>query len=162
MRWDLVTNFEVLKKGVYSRAVKSYSGTEDFFKEHFPGKPRVPQVFFIEMIAQAGGVLFGLGLDFKKEIILAKAQEVEFFLDVAPPCELVIEARIEDEREDGAWISGTVTQNGQRVAQAKILLAVVDGLVEGKTNIVFNEIFMKKYNVLEIARLSPSDGVGVS
>ena len=162
MRWDLVTSFEVLKKGVYSRAVKSYSGFEDFFKEHFPGKPLVPQAFFIEMIAQTGGVLFGLGLDFKKEIILAKAEEVEFFLDVAPPCELVIEARIQDEREDGAWISGAVTHNGVIAARAKSLLAVVDHLVEGKTNIVFNEIFMKKYNVLEIARQSQVDGVGVS
>jgi hypothetical protein len=44
VRWDLVTRFEVLKKGGpacrqagYSRAFKSYSGNEDLFKEHFPG-----------------------------------------------------------------------------------------------------------------------------
>ena len=175
MRWDLVTRFEVLKKGEpacrlpagrqgeagYSRAFKSYSGEEDLFKEHLPGKPRVPQVFFIEMIAQAGGVLFGLGLGFKKEIILAKIEDAEFFLEAAPPCEFLIEARIEDAREDGAWISGVVTQNGRTVAQAKILLAVVDELAPGKTNIVFNQAFMKKYNVLEIASKSENSGACV-
>lgn len=162
MRWDLVTRFEVLKKGEYSRAFKAYSGEEDFFKEHFPGKPRVPGPFFIEMIAQAGGVLFGLSLDFKKEIILAKIEDAEFFLEAVPPCELVIEARIEDAREDGAWIWGTVTQNGKIAAQAKILLAVVDELAQGKTSIVFNQAFMKKYNILEIARKSENSGAPVS
>ncbi len=162
MRWDLVTRFEVLKKGEYSRAFKSYSGSEDFFKEHFPGNPRVPQPFFIEMIAQAGGVLFGLGFDFKKEIILAKIEDAEFFLEAAPPCEFVIEAHIEEAREEGAWISGVVTQNGRTAAQAKILLAVVDELAPGKTNIVFNQAFMKKYNILEIARKSENSGARVS
>ena len=46
MRWDLVTSFQVLKKGSHSRAFKTYSGEEDFFKEHFPGRPRVPEPFF--------------------------------------------------------------------------------------------------------------------
>ena len=154
MRWDLITRFEVLKRGVSSRAVKSYSGREDFFSEHFPGKPQVPQPFFVEMIAQAGGALFGLGLDFRREVVLAKIEDAEFYREVAPPCDLLIDARIEDEREDGAWISGVVTQNGEKVAQAKILLAAVEGLVDGKKNIVFNEHFMKKYNILAIAKKS--------
>lgn len=158
MRWDLVTRFEVLKKGDFSRAVKEYQGDEDFFKYHFPGKPRVPQAFLIEMIAQAGGVLFGLSLNFQKEIILAKIEEAEFFSDVKPPCQLVIEARIGDEREDGAWISGTVSCGEKEVAKANILLAVVDTLIEGKKNIVFNEAFMKKYQILEIARQSQALG----
>ena len=168
MRWDLVTRFEVIKKGTpanqqagHSRAVKIYTGSEDFFKEHFPGKPRVPQPFLLEMMAQAGGVLFGLELDFKKEVILAKIEDAKFFGEVAPPCELLIETRIEEVREDGAWIRGAVTHNGQTAAQAKILLAAVDSLIQGKSNIVFNEAFMKKYHVLEIARRSRNEGAHV-
>ena len=104
------------------------------------------------MMAQAGGVLFGLGLDFKKEIILAKIEDARFFSEVAPPCELVIEACIEEEREEGAWIEGAVTHKNQKVAEAKILLAAVESLVEGKAQIVFNEPFMKKYQIREVAR----------
>ena len=72
MRWDLIEKFEILKKGSYARAFKNFSGKEDFFAEHYPGAPIVPESLFIEMVAQTGGVLFGFGLDFKKEVILAK------------------------------------------------------------------------------------------
>ena len=162
MRWDLVTRFEVLQKGIYSRAIKSYTGREDFFSEHFPGKPRVPQPFLLEMIAQAGGVLFGLGLDFKKEVILAKIEDAVFHDEVAPPCELLIEARMEEEREDGAWVAGTVTHKTKVVAEARILLAAVENLIEGKAGIVFNSIFMEKYQILEIAKKSQAEGARVS
>ena len=66
MRWDLIEKFEVLKKGSYGRGIKKFTGQEDFFKENFPGSPRVPEPLFVEMIAQTGRVLFGQGLDFKK------------------------------------------------------------------------------------------------
>ena len=154
MRWELITRFEVLKRGSHSRAVKSFTGAEDFFKDNFPGNPRVPEPFFIEMIAQAGGVLFGLGLDFKKEVILAKIEDVNVYLDVPPPCDLVVETQIEDEREDGAWVAGHVSWNGRRVMEGRVLLAAVDVLIEGKNNIVFNEHFMKSYDILGVARRS--------
>ena len=162
MRWELITRFEVLKKGEYSRAVKSYAGTEDFFKEHLPGKPLVPQVFFVEMVAQAGGVLFGLGIDFKKEVILAKVEETSFYADVAPPCELVIEARMEDGSEDGAWVRGTVAHMGKKVMETRILLAAVESVVEGRANIVFNDHFMKSYDIRAIAKKSEALGSAVS
>ncbi len=87
MRWDLIEKFEVLKKGEVALAVKSFSGHEDFFAENFLGNPLVPEPLFVEMIAQAGGVLFGLTLDFQKEVILAKISEANFFGAVAAPVE---------------------------------------------------------------------------
>ena len=158
MRWDLITRFEVLKKGVRALAVKSYTGREDFFKEHFPQKPLVPETLLIEMIAQAGGILFGLGLDFQKEVILAKIEDARFYAPVPPPCALTIEARLDDEREDGAWIHGSVTCKNKKIMEAKILLAAVDGLVEGKKNIVFNERLMKSYGIPAIAKKNGDRG----
>jgi 3-hydroxymyristoyl/3-hydroxydecanoyl-(acyl carrier protein) dehydratase len=157
MRWDILEKLEVLKKGARVRALKSFSGQEDFFKENFPGKPLVPEPFFIEMIAQAGGVLYGLGLDFKKEVILAKIGEARFLKPVAPPCVFVIDAAIEEEREDGAWIAGTVKQNGVAVAEARILLAAVEGLSQNghpQKQIVFSDQFLKHFDVLSIAKKS--------
>lgn len=162
MRWELITRFEVLKKGEYSRAVKTYAGTEDFFQEHFPGRPLVPQAFFVEMCAQAGGVLFGLGIDFKKEVVLVKIEEARFFEDVAPPCELTVEARLDESGEDGAWVLGQVSRAGKKVMETKILLAAVDSVVEGKTGIVFNEHFMKSYDIMGVAKRSQVLGSAVS
>ena len=149
MRWDLVDRFEVLKKGVYSRAVKAFNGTEDFFSEHEPGHPRVPEPLFIEMMAQAGGVLFGLSVGFKKEVILAKIEGARFEKAVAPPCQFIIEARIEEEREEGAWISGEIKQGAEPIARARILLVTMETLAgsEGKS-VVFNDGFLKHYEIL--------------
>src|SRR5262245_42547911 len=130
MRWDLLDRFEILQRGVHSRAVKSFSGREDFFAEHFPGKPTLPQTLMIEMIAQAGGVLFGLGIDFKKEVILVKVTEAAFPHEIAPPCELTVEARIEEQSEDGAWVSGRVSRGADTAAEARIMLIAVESLGE--------------------------------
>jgi 3-hydroxyacyl-[acyl-carrier-protein] dehydratase len=155
MRWDLIDRFEVLQKGRLSRAVKSFSGKEDFFSEHFPGIPSVPESLFIEMIAQAGGVLFGLGLRFEKEVILAKIEEARFSKICVPPCSFAIEAVMEDEREEGAWVRGLVRENGAAVAGARILLVAVDELVNEKQGkIVFTDQFLKQYRVLEVAKAS--------
>jgi len=155
MKWDLVDKFEFLKKGESSRAVKSFSGSEDFFVENFPGKPVVPDPLFVEMIAQAGGVLYGYGIDFKQEVILAKVSEAKFPKAVSPPCTFQIEAFIEEEREEGAWITGTVKTGKDLVAEARILLIAVESFEAGrKTQIVFSETFLKHFDIYNIAKLS--------
>jgi 3-hydroxyacyl-[acyl-carrier-protein] dehydratase len=155
MRWDLIDKFEVLKKGRFSRAVKSFSGDEDFFSENFPGHPLVPETLLLEMIAQAGGVLFGLSLDFKKEVILAKISNASFGKPVPPPCRLSVEARLEEEREEGAWISGAVKAAGQTVAQAKMLLVTFESLERSFAGkVVFNEGFLNHFDIYNVAKMS--------
>ena len=154
MRWDLIEKFEIIKKGRVAKAFRNFSGHEDFFVEHFPGNPLVPEPLLIEMIAQAGGVLFGLGLDFKKEVILAKILKADFFGVVQPPCHLVVEVRLDEEREEGAWISGTVKTNGQTAAEASILLVSMDSLPENKTKIVFNDYFLEHFEIYNVAKAS--------
>ena len=157
MRWDLIDKFEILKKGECARASKSFSGEEDFFAEHFPGRPLVPEPLFIEMIAQAGGVLLGLGMDFKKEVILAKIAHARFFTPVVPPCCFTIEAKIDEEREEGAWISGTIRQKDTLVAETTLLLVTIDAFGDGKNgSIVFNDTFLKHYDVYHVAKISGS------
>ena len=155
MRWDIIEKFEVLKKGQYSKAFKSFSGNEDFFREHFPGNPLVPEPLFIEMIAQAGGVLFGYSIDFKKEIILAKITNARFLKEVSPPCEFSIEAYLEEEREEGAWISGTVKVGEELVAEAQIILMSIDFFQNSKKeNVVFNENFLTHFDIYNVAKAS--------
>ena len=160
MRWDLLDRFEVLKKNEVAKAFKTFSGEEDFFAEHHPGDPSMPEPLFIEMIAQTGGVLYGLGIEFKKEVILVKIEDAEFQTVVRPPCRLEVEARITGESEDGAWISGEVRQEGKRVASARILLIAIEslnGLSSGK--IVFNDHFLSHYDIWNVAK--KSEGIKV-
>lgn len=156
MRWDLLDKFELLQRSVRSRAVKSLTGREDLFAEHYPGKPVLPEPLLIEMVAQAGGVLFGLGLDFKKEVILAKINAAEFPREITPPCTLTIDARLEDEREEGAQIEGTVTTaSGDIAARVELMLVSMDSLqgVPGG-QVVFPKSFLEHYDVFNIAKLS--------
>lgn len=155
MRWNLIDGFQVLKKGEYARAHKSFEGTEDFFAGHFPGEPLVPETLLIEMVAQTGGTLLGLGLDFGKEVILAKIASAKFGRAAAPPCRLEIEAVIEEEREEGAWIAGTVRSQGEVAGEVRLLLVTMDAIdgAEGK-RVVFTEDFLKHYRVYEVARMS--------
>lgn len=153
MRWELIEKFDTLKKGFYAKSQKSYSGREDFILDH---SGTVPETLFIEMVAQTGGVLFGLGLDFKKELILAKVAEARFHEPVAPPCRLDIEAWIEEEREEGAWIKGKVSCQDRAVADVKLLLVSMDGL-EGGKKIVFNDHFLSHYDVYAVAARSGSE-----
>jgi 3-hydroxyacyl-[acyl-carrier-protein] dehydratase len=153
MRWDLLEKFELLRRGDSARAVKSFSGSEDFFAEHFSGRPVVPETLFVEMIAQCGGVLYGLGLDFQKEVILAKIIEARFPQSAAPPCSFTVEAELTAESESGACVSGRVYHGDRLAAEAEILLVSVDAL-EGQKKIVFNETFLKHYDVYNVARKS--------
>ncbi|MBI3251872.1 MAG: hypothetical protein HYZ52_00935 [Candidatus Omnitrophica bacterium] len=143
-----------MKKGSFSRARKSFSGEEDFFQDHFPGRPLVPETILIEMIAQAGGVLLGLEMDFKKEVILAKIAEARFAEAVSPPCTLVVEARIAEAREEGAWIEGTVLCGGKTAARTRLLLVTMEALDKEKGPVVFSDGFLKNLNVYEVVRQS--------
>lgn len=123
----------------------------------------MPEPLFIEMIAQAGGALFGLGLDFKKEVILAKIARANFKKQVSPPCEFVVKTQIREEREEGALIHGRVTQGGTEVASAEIILMTVEsGHLASSKSIVFNDQFMKHYDIRHVASLSLSPGGGVA
>ncbi len=154
MRWHLLKKFEYLKPGHPARATQSFTGDEDFFAERFPGRPSVPEPLFIEMIAQTGGVLYGMTLNFSKEVVLAKIDSARFAREVMPPCDLTVEAAIEEEREEAAWITGIVRQNGEAVAEAKILLVAVDALEGPAGKVVFNDGFLKGYDIFNVVKMS--------
>lgn len=159
MRWDLVGAFETIVPHRRSSAVRVFTGQEDFFAEHLPGAPRVPETLLIELVAQTGGVLYGAGLDFKKEVILAKIEETEFPATAHPPCTLRIEAELEDEREEASWINGQVTCGGRTVAKVRLFLVTFETLGGEGQGIVFNKGFMEHYGIRGLLAASGADHV---
>ncbi|MCG3177211.1 MAG: hypothetical protein MOGMAGMI_02179 [Candidatus Omnitrophica bacterium] len=149
MRWDLIGHFETLRPHELGVAEREFTGGEDFFAEHLPGAPRLPEPLLIELVAQTGGVLYGAGLDFSREVILAKVEATDFPSPVVPPCRLRVTARLEDEREEATWVTGEVTCEGRTVARVRLFLVTFERLGQG-SGIVFNERFMDRYKIREL------------
>ena len=64
------------------------------------------------------------------------------------------EAQIDEEREEGAWVSGVVKLGEKTVAKASILLVTVNSLQENKTKIVFNDDFIERFDIYSVAKAS--------
>ena len=103
----------------------------------------------------AGPHYGGVGINWEKKVILPKISDARFFREIPPPCQLLVEATIEKEREEGAWISGTVKLGGDLVAEAKILLITIETLGEDhRKQVVFNENFLKHSDILNVVKMS--------
>ena len=139
MRWLLLEKVDSIHKGKKAIAFSKV-----------PQAPYSPEVLFIEMMAQTGGLLVGAESDYQKDLIFAKIEHAT--ITNIPKCgtPLQIEAWSESLGAEGGWLEATVTCAGGSVARAKLLLMAVAGLSAGQTkSITFHEAFMDHFNVRE-------------
>ena len=120
MRFQLVDRFEAIEPGVSAVGVKAISGTEEFFRDHFPGNPVFPGVLIIESLAQTAGGLIAISRDFEIFALMSLVQDVKF-RDFARPGHL-LQCRVEIESlDDGAArVRGTARCDGKEIARARI------------------------------------------
>lgn len=145
MRWLLLEKVLSIHKG--KKAVTSAK---------VPKAPYSPEVLFIEMMAQTGGLLVGAESDYRKDLIFAKIENATITNIPKYGTPLQIEAWSESLGAEGGWLEATITCAGGLVARAKFLLMAVAGLSAGQTkSITFHEAFMDHFNVREKV-LSPS------
>jgi UDP-3-O-[3-hydroxymyristoyl] N-acetylglucosamine deacetylase/3-hydroxyacyl-[acyl-carrier-protein] dehydratase len=108
--------------------LKNVTYNEPFFNGHFPGKPVMPGVLILEAMAQTGGMLLLNSIENsdKKLILFMSIDKAKFRRPVTPGDQLVLELRMLRRRGKTFVMTGEAKVEGQLVAEAEFMAAIVD------------------------------------
>ena len=122
---DRVLELEPEKRIV---GVKNVTLNEPFFSGHFPGRPIMPGVLLVEAMGQVGGLLLMNSFDEpeRKLVFFVALDDVRFRRPVVPGDTLRIEMTLVRLRGRTCRMTGVVTVDGARVAEATLTAVVVD------------------------------------
>ncbi|HEY6548788.1 MAG TPA: acyl-ACP--UDP-N-acetylglucosamine O-acyltransferase [Vicinamibacteria bacterium] len=109
-------------------AAKNVTGNEDFFVGHFPAQPVLPGVLLMDSLAQAAGLfLLAQARDpTRLEIQVVGMDQAKFRRPAVPGDCLTLDVRLQRRRGPLARFKGEVRAGDQRVAEALLLLRVVE------------------------------------
>ena len=109
-------------------AVKNITGKEDFLKGHFVGFPIMPGALTVEGMGQAATLLARSNIQNHqtKDVLAYKLKEVKFIAPVLPGNELKFEIDLVAQDERGAIFQGKSFVKENLVAEALLMVAVVD------------------------------------
>ncbi len=121
---DRIMNLEIDKKIV---GLKNVTMNEPFFQGHFPGQPVMPGVLIIEAMAQCGGILMLNSIENLKETLayFSTIDKAKFRRPVVPGDQLIMEVEQISKRRNIIQIRGRAFVDGQLVAEAEMMAAVV-------------------------------------
>ena len=125
MRFILVDEILELIPGRCIKAVKSISGDEEFFLDHFPGFPIVPGVLLTEMMGQAASLCLDAEKKVRGKSILAQIQKASFRDWMRPNQTAVLTANIKINREQYALASCDVEVENKKICSAELMFAFV-------------------------------------
>ena len=109
-------------------AVKELTGKEYFFKGHFVGFPIMPGALTVEGMGQAATLLVRSNIPNHKEkdILAYKLKEVKFMAPILPGDQVRFELDLVAQDERGAILQGKVFVKENLVAEALLMLAIVN------------------------------------
>jgi 3-hydroxyacyl-[acyl-carrier-protein] dehydratase len=161
MRWIFIDRFLVLEKGRYAKAVKNVSMGEEHLHDHFPSFPVMPNSLIIEALAQTGGMLAGHASGFKEKVILAKIEAAEFFRMVTPGDQMILEAELLENREEGSRVIGKASVNGDPVARVTLMFVNLNSHQTERAlgdNFVFTKEFLALLGATRLQKAMASQG----
>jgi 3-hydroxyacyl-[acyl-carrier-protein] dehydratase len=154
MRWIWIDKFTEFTSHQSATAVKNVTLAEEHLHDLYPAFPIVPHSLIIEGMAQTAGILVGEARNFAEKVILAKIGRATFHRLVRPGDTIKFSAKIEQLSEQGASITGTVTVDGEAVADIELMFSHIDqnlaGLEFPQHNFVFTEQFTELLNTYRI------------
>ncbi|MBI2138969.1 beta-hydroxyacyl-ACP dehydratase [Candidatus Woesearchaeota archaeon] len=109
-------------------ATKYCDPDADYFKGHFAGFPIMPGALIIEGMGQAGTLLVRYSIEHheEKDILAYKISEAKFNAPAFPGDTITFELKLLGKDDRGALLAGTALINGKQVAEARMMLAVVN------------------------------------
>jgi 3-hydroxyacyl-[acyl-carrier-protein] dehydratase len=117
-----IDRVEELEAGERCVAVLNVDPKSPIFSGHFPGRPILPGVLMIEAVAQTAAVMLGAAGPADRAL-LAAVNRFKFLRPVVPGECLRIETRKLTQTAAMAYIEGTVTVNGEKVAGGELSVA---------------------------------------
>ncbi len=151
MRWMLIDKYTDIVKGEFCRGLRSITRSEGALLDNYPCYPVMPSSLLIEMMAQVGGVLVGASINFEREVVLAKVTGANFTQMITPPCQLTIEAHLEELGDDAGMTKCQIKKEDQVVATSHIFFGLFKALGdEGKKSMVFSKDFMESFALEQI------------
>lgn len=123
----MVDRVDSLEPGVKATGMKAVSGNEWFFMGHFAEKKVMPGVLIVEAIAQMGGIaLLSMEQMKGKLAFLGRIKNARFKEKVVPGDSLVLEATLDDVRENIGTGSGKAYVNGKLAVSCELVFAIGD------------------------------------
>ncbi len=115
------------KEGLF---LKNVSQSEDFFADHFPGRPIMPGCLILETCDQAARLLLGSGTAFARLPVLERVVNGKFRHFVRPGDALRVHVAVVSRTAASADVRATVSVEGRTVAQASLTYRFVDPVEE--------------------------------
>lgn len=145
MRWIWIDKFTEFTSRTSATAIKNVTLAEEHLHDLYPDFPIVPHSLIVEGMAQTAGILVGEASNFAEKVILAKIGRATFHRLSRPGDTLIFSARIEQFSDAGASASGTVTCDGNLVAEIELMFSHIDQNMSGlnfpEHNFVFTDQF---------------------
>ncbi len=120
-----ISRVSKVEPGVSGEGVWTVSGSEAFFAGHFPGQPLVPGVLIAEALAQLAGIVGASAKGAPQQGKLAQV-DVRFVQSVAPPAEIVLQARLTRSLGSLRQFDCMALYKGAPVAQGTITIAYAE------------------------------------
>ena len=117
-----------LEPGKSVSAIKNVTINEPFFVGHFPGKPVVPGVLLLEIMAQAGGflVLHSIEEPNKKLIYLSSIKSAKFKEVAKPGDQLLVKAKLDKFKLGTCKIISSIYVDNKLITECALLASVVN------------------------------------
>lgn len=109
-------------------AKKKVEGTEQFLKGHFVGFPIMPGALIVEGLGQAATLLarYNIADQEKKDVLAYKIRDAKFIAPIFPGDQMTYEITSAGVLDKVAMMQGKVLVDGKLVAEAFMMLAIVD------------------------------------